>query len=105
MSGGDGEGVCATGRTSRQGGGPAHRGRGKHFPFSAFLRKASPMTPLRLFLLLALPLGAGGCVVTVPVPETVYSQCHAIGSSDWAGRVERIPDHHNRRGKELMLLA
>jgi hypothetical protein len=53
------------------------------------------MKRLRLALL-ALPLVASGCVVTVPVPETVYSDCHAIGSSDWAARIERIPDHHNR---------
>jgi hypothetical protein len=55
-----------------------------------------PSLALPLFLLLVLPLGASGCVVTVPVPETVYSDCHAIGSSDWAARIERIPDHHNR---------
>jgi hypothetical protein len=55
-----------------------------------------PNLAVPIALLLALPLGASGCVVTVPVPETVYSDCHAIGSSDWAARIERIPDHHNR---------
>ena len=47
-------------------------------------------------ILFALPLLAGGCVVSVPVPENVYSTCHAIESSDWNARVERIADNHNR---------
>jgi hypothetical protein len=41
------------------------------------------------FLLLLLPSLAGGCVADVPVPETVYSTCHAIGSGDWKAKVEK----------------
>jgi hypothetical protein len=50
----------------------------------------------RLAILFALPGLACGCVVSVPVPETTYSACHATGAGDWTARVERIPDHHNR---------
>src|SRR4051794_13625019 len=45
-------------------------------------------------LLLLLPLA--GCVVSTPVPEPVYSACHALASADWTARVEKLPvtRHH-----------
>jgi hypothetical protein len=54
------------------------------------------MPRARLAIIFALPLLACGCLVSVPVPETTYSTCHAIESSDWTARIERIADHHNR---------
>ena len=38
-----------------------------------------------LILLLLLP---AGCISTAPVPETIYSACHVLGSSDWKAQVE-----------------
>jgi hypothetical protein len=49
-----------------------------------------------VLLLLLLPPLAGGCVANVPVPETTYSPCHALGSGDWKARVEKrdVTRHH-----------
>lgn len=38
-----------------------------------------------LIPLLVLP---AGCISTAPVPETIYSACHVLGSSDWKAQVE-----------------
>jgi hypothetical protein len=53
------------------------------------------MRPVALFRL-SLPLLAGGCVANLPVPEPVYSACHALGSGDWKARVEKrdMTRHH-----------
>ena len=50
---------------------------------------------MRLPLLLA-PLVLAGCVVSTPVPEPVYSACHALSSGEWKARVEKRPvtRHH-----------
>lgn len=37
-------------------------------------------------VLLLLP--AAACSVSPPVPETIYSSCRVLGSSDWKARVE-----------------
>ena len=34
------------------------------------------------------------CLVPAPVPEPIYSPCHALGSSDWQARVEIFPSSH-----------
>jgi hypothetical protein len=39
-------------------------------------------------LLLVLP---AGCISTAKVPETIYSPCHVLGSSDWKAEVEIFP--------------
>ncbi len=41
----------------------------------------------RATLILLLPLTAG-CISTAKVPETIYSPCHVLGSSDWKAQVE-----------------
>jgi hypothetical protein len=48
------------------------------------------------FPLLLVPLVLAGCVVSAPVPELVYSPCHALATSDWTARVEKRPmtRHH-----------
>ncbi|MEA3034993.1 MAG: hypothetical protein QOH04_752 [Sphingomonadales bacterium] len=47
-------------------------------------------------LLLLLPMLAGGCIPNVPVPEPVYSPCHALGAGEWKARVEKrdVTLHH-----------
>ena len=42
-------------------------------------------------LLLLLP---AACVVHTPVPETIYSTCHVLGSSGWTARVEVFESNH-----------
>jgi len=49
---------------------------------------------LRAGLAPLLALLAAACVVKTPVPETVYSPCHVLGSSDWKARVEIFPSNH-----------
>ena len=54
------------------------------------------MSRTRLLAAAASFLLVSGCVIDGPVVESVYSPCHALGSSGWSAHVERIPDHHNR---------
>ena len=49
------------------------------------MRNIPPLRRAPLILLFALP---AGCISTAPVPETIYSACHVLGSSDWKAQVE-----------------
>ncbi|MFN3387824.1 MAG: hypothetical protein ACK40O_02765 [Allosphingosinicella sp.] len=40
--------------------------------------------------------GLGGCVIPVPVPETVYSPCHAIASGAWRAEIESYLTAHGK---------
>jgi hypothetical protein len=48
------------------------------------------------FLVLPLLLAPAACLTKIEVPDTIYSPCHAIGSSDWSARVETYLTAHNR---------
>jgi hypothetical protein len=41
--------------------------------------------------LAALLFLAAACTVSPPVPETIYSSCHVLGSSDWKAQVDVFP--------------
>jgi hypothetical protein len=49
------------------------------------MRNDLPLRRAALILLLLLP---AGCISTAEVPETIYSPCHVLGSSDWKAQVE-----------------
>jgi hypothetical protein len=51
------------------------------------LSRARAAAPLLLFL-------AASCAVHTPVPETIYSACNVLGSSDWKARVEIFESSH-----------
>jgi hypothetical protein len=54
----------------------------------------------RSFLAALLCASVAGCYV--PVPETIYSRCEALGTSGWTARVER---HPNEKGKMKRRIA
>ncbi|HEX2763360.1 MAG TPA: hypothetical protein VHM92_05875 [Allosphingosinicella sp.] len=56
-----------------------------------------------LSLASALPLAA--CVVSTPVPETIYAPCHVAGSSEWKARVEIFPSSHPKPILHRMLVV
>lgn len=49
------------------------------------MRMIQPHRRAALFLL---PVLTAGCISTAKVPETIYSPCHVLGSSDWKAQVE-----------------
>jgi hypothetical protein len=51
--------------------------------------------PARL-LVLPLLLAPAACLTKIDVPDTIYSPCRAIGSSDWTAHVETYLTAHNR---------
>jgi hypothetical protein len=48
------------------------------------------------FLVLPLLLAPTACLTKIEVPDTIYSPCHAIGSSGWSAHVETYLTQHNR---------
>lgn len=40
--------------------------------------------------------GLGGCIIPVPVPETVYSPCHAVSSGGWHAEIESYLTAHGK---------
>ncbi|HEX9965973.1 MAG TPA: hypothetical protein VGB04_13440 [Allosphingosinicella sp.] len=51
----------------------------------------NPRLRRRAALALALALPAG-CISTAEVPETIYSACHVLKTSDWKAQVELFPN-------------
>lgn len=56
-----------------------------------------------LSLAASLPLAA--CIVSTPVPETIYAPCHVAGSSDWRAQVEIFPSAHPKPILRRMLVV
>ena len=50
-----------------------------------------PMLDIRSLYLVPLLLLTAACISTAPVPDTIYSPCHVLGSSDWTAQVEFFP--------------
>lgn len=56
-----------------------------------------PLRSVRHVLPAVLLAGAlAGCVIPVPVPETVYSPCHALSSGNWTAQVESYLTAHGK---------
>lgn len=52
--------------------------------------------PLRSAAAALAAAGLAGCVIPVPVPETVYSPCHATSSGGWKAEIERYLTAHGK---------
>jgi hypothetical protein len=63
------------------------------------------MTARSRLLAVSLLLLPTACVVRVPVEETIYSPCHAVGSSDWKARYERLPSADRHPVMRRMLIV